>query len=232
MPDSEALSPAAATAAGAPAADAPVAGEPAPGEIVDERLITDLETLRMLADPLRLAVLGAIPAQPGQSPVTVKEIAEKLDEGQTKLYRHIKQLEEAGLVLVAETRVVSGIIEKRYRAAQRRLTVDGDVLRTMQSPDVLTDAIVAVLDATRTTLAADLRAGRVVLEHPAEGPDLSIHSSSVSALMKPERFAQLRADIERLIEELGPRDESPEAIPVSFEVLLYTSGKPRTPGTD
>src|SRR5947208_901637 len=89
----------------------------APG-ILEERTVTDLETLRLLADPLRLSILGAFPSGTAKRlPMSVKEIADKIDEGQTKLYRHVKKLEDAGLLRVAETRVVSGIIEKRYLPA-------------------------------------------------------------------------------------------------------------------
>jgi DNA-binding MarR family transcriptional regulator len=41
--------------------------------------------------------------------MSVKELAEELGEPQTKLYRHVKQLEAAGLIRIAASRMVSGI---------------------------------------------------------------------------------------------------------------------------
>src|SRR5947209_18652343 len=86
----------------------PSAAAAPPLGYVEERTITDLETLRVLADPLRLSIIGAFPSAVGRRrPMSVKEIAERIDEGQTKLYRHVKKLEDVGLIYVAETRVVS-----------------------------------------------------------------------------------------------------------------------------
>lgn len=45
----------------------------------------------------------------------MKKLAKHLGEPQAKLYQHVKQLEAAGLIEVAATRMVSGILEQRYR---------------------------------------------------------------------------------------------------------------------
>jgi DNA-binding transcriptional ArsR family regulator len=205
----------------------------APPEILEERRVDDLETLRMLTDPLRLAILTAFPSGPHARPMTVKEIAEKLDEGQTKLYRHFKQLEDSGLIHVAETRVVSGIIEKRYQPSQKRLTVEGDVLRLFQGVDDFSEeALIAVLDATRNTLGADLRAGRVPLDRPEEGPDISLEIGNLTTNMTPERYARVRAQLTEFIEGIGPGDDDPRALPVRFTAVLYPRMDPPSPSAD
>ena len=92
------------------------------GRTAGVREIDSVEGLRALADPVRLAILSALDtrARDGELPVmSVKELAQHLGEPQTKLYRHVKQLEAAGLIEVAATRMVSGILEQRYRARQR-----------------------------------------------------------------------------------------------------------------
>jgi DNA-binding transcriptional ArsR family regulator len=55
--------------------------------------------------------------------MSVKELAAELNEPQTKLYRHVKRLESAGLIRVASTRLVSGIMEQRYQACQAGLAL-------------------------------------------------------------------------------------------------------------
>lgn len=195
-------------------------------DYVEERTVTDLETLRLLADPLRLSILGAFPPASSGRSMSVKEIAERLDEGQTKLYRHVKKLEEAGLLRVAQTRVVSGIIEKRYRPAQRRLTIESDLLAQQPEPDEYTDTMAAVLDATRDRLRTEIRAGRVPIRRPATGPDLSLQAASVRVVMTPERYEKLRAAVTELIDDLGPNDEGPDAFPVHLQVLLFPSIDP------
>src|SRR5215471_2523012 len=101
--------------------DARPLGPQSGGEAV--RAITDVETLKALADPLRLKMLSALMrGRPDDLPVlSVKELAHELGEPQTKLYRHVKQLEAAGLIRAVASRVVSGIVEQRYQASQRDL---------------------------------------------------------------------------------------------------------------
>jgi DNA-binding transcriptional ArsR family regulator len=114
------------------------------------REIDTVEALRALADPLRLAILSALDRRDGDGelPVrSVKELAGELGEPQTKLYRHVKQLEAAGLIEVAATRVVSGILEQRYRACQRDLRLSDALFRrhTDESEAVVRSAFDAFL---------------------------------------------------------------------------------------
>ncbi|MFN8511837.1 MAG: helix-turn-helix domain-containing protein [Chloroflexia bacterium] len=59
-----------------------------------------------------------------REPQTVKQLAAALDVAQTKLYYHIKLLEERELIRVVESRVVQGIIEKQYGVTAYRLSVE------------------------------------------------------------------------------------------------------------
>jgi DNA-binding transcriptional ArsR family regulator len=86
------------------------------------RTVTDVDTIKALADPTRLSILRALSRD--RMPKSAKELAEDLDQPQTKLYRHLKVLQEAGLIEAAETRVVSGIVETKYRAMQSGLSIN------------------------------------------------------------------------------------------------------------
>lgn len=90
----------------------------------DIRVIRDPDSLRLIADPLRLRILELLRA----GPKTVTELAEQLATNRTRLYYHVGLLEEHGFVTVDETRVVSGITEKRYRLTAYRLSVDKALL--------------------------------------------------------------------------------------------------------
>src|SRR5688572_24810596 len=81
-------------------------------------LVTDLETLKVLADPLRLRIRELM-----GKPTTVKQVAAKLDLPATKLYYHINLLEKHGLIVLVDTRVVSGIIEKHYQVSAQNVRV-------------------------------------------------------------------------------------------------------------
>jgi len=88
-----------------------------------EMVIADLETLRVLADPLRLSILEYL-----MKPGTVKRIAQKIDKPPTKLYYHFNLLEKHALIQMVDTRVVSGIIEKHYQASALAYRVDSRLL--------------------------------------------------------------------------------------------------------
>src|SRR5919199_432922 len=99
-------------------------GAPAPTQPpADELTISDLDSLRVIADPLRLRILESL-----IEPRTVKQVAAELGIFPTKLYYHMQLLERHGLIMVVDTRLVSGILEKRYRAAARCFHVDHALL--------------------------------------------------------------------------------------------------------
>jgi len=83
-----------------------------PFEPADEYLIEDEETFELLADPTRLEILELCLA-----PRSVTEMAEAMKVPRTRLYHHVKLLEEAGVIVVVETRKSGAMTEKVYRAA-------------------------------------------------------------------------------------------------------------------
>ena len=92
-----------------------------------------METLKALSDPVRLRILETM-VQAADEDWTVKRIATALGVGPTKLYHHIAILEERELIRVAGTRVVSGIIETRYRIAQLSVRLDRTLLSRRSRP--------------------------------------------------------------------------------------------------
>lgn len=104
--------------------------------IDEEYTITELETLKVIADPLRVQILEFIGMVCDEGRLaTVKEMADALDLPTTKLYYHVNLLEKHGLVQVAETKVVSGIIERHYRIRAKRLRADLNVAGEGQIDD-------------------------------------------------------------------------------------------------
>src|SRR5215471_9517340 len=97
-----------------------------------ERVVSDVDTLKALSDPVRLRILETMVQAPGDA-WTVKRLASALGVGPTKLYHHIAILEERELVRVAGTRVVSGIIETSYRIAQLSVRLDRAMLSSAPS---------------------------------------------------------------------------------------------------
>jgi len=118
---------------------------------IDEEIhITDLETLKVISDPLRIRILECIGlfSDAGKL-ITVKQLSDNLGIVQTKLYYHIKLLEKHELIRVAETRVISGIIEKHYQIRARRIRADLDLSK---NPDINRDEGVVFTLASIATL--------------------------------------------------------------------------------
>jgi DNA-binding transcriptional ArsR family regulator len=116
-------------------------------EMEDIYYIGNLDTLKVITDERRLQMLELLV----QRPYTVKQLAAELELAPTKLYYHIKQLEDHELIRVVETQVVSGIIEKTYRARARRFSVDETVLQPNK------DTILAAVNMVTTMFENTLR---------------------------------------------------------------------------
>jgi DNA-binding transcriptional ArsR family regulator len=183
------------------------------------REIDTVEGLRALADPVRLAILSALNrrAPGGELPVmAVKELARELGEPQTKLYRHVKQLEAAGLIEVAATRMVSGILEQRYRARQRDLRLSAALFR--QHADESEAAIRSAFDTFLADFFDRARGGG----WPSEAPDKPV------LLVLDEQLTPAAAErIQARVLELTKEITEAEAGDVQVNVALgfYRPGK-------
>lgn len=136
-----------------------------PSNHSDIRVIGDPETLRLIADPLRLRVLELI----RQQPRTVTELAELLDVQRTGLYYHVKLLESHDLITVDETRVVSGLTEKRYRITAYRLAVDKTLLGAPDSGSAPLDVFLSVvLDEVAAEIRRSVQSGLIDLDRTRE----------------------------------------------------------------
>ncbi|GAA3010553.1 hypothetical protein GCM10020229_22760 [Kitasatospora albolonga] len=193
-------------------------------EQLTEREVTDVATLKALADPVRIAIMNALYRREPQE-LTVKEIAAALDEPQTKLYRHIKQLEQTGLIQVAGTRLVSGITESRYRLGQKSLKISPGVFAgdSAERPEALR-AMLATLDLVREDYQRLYLAGRLGLPttDPAQpaSPGLFSH---VGLRVRPERAVEMRDRLRAVIDELIAEGNStdPDAVEVTLMSLYY-----------
>ena len=86
--------------------------------------IQDVETLKVLADARRIQILEIA----GESEKTAKEIANRMQMATSKLYYHLKMMEEHGILTVVEERVgPTQIIEKVYRATAYRYMIAEDL---------------------------------------------------------------------------------------------------------
>jgi DNA-binding transcriptional ArsR family regulator len=187
---------------------------------VDVRVIADVETMRALADPTRVAIVRLLMSGDRAHPpiMSAKEIAAALQESQVRLYRHLKHLTSTGLIRVAETRLVSGIQEQRYRTGQLHLTIGGELLA---DEPALTGALDAMLDDFRASMTRGLAQGRVAMG-PDEPLGLTL-AGGTAVRVSPGRAAEFRSRLQALLaeyDELGGDD--PDGVTSHLLVGWYT----------
>jgi DNA-binding transcriptional ArsR family regulator len=181
-----------------------------------ELVIGDVEQLRAASDPLRLQILELMTDEPRRA-WSAKELAEALRTKQTKLYHHIGLLEERGFVRVAETRLVSGIQERRYQASARSFRVDRSVFGGGDAAGVMSATLDALFDKARAEIVAGVEAGLIDMEQ--ESPDRRRMAMwATHARLSPASVRKVMRQIERLadIDDLDTPDGQPYGLVVSF----------------
>jgi DNA-binding transcriptional ArsR family regulator len=188
----------------------------------------EVEALRALADPLRLRILTVMMVRVhGELPVmSVKELAADLGEPQTKLYRHVKHLESAGLIKVVASRVVSGIVEQRYQAGQDDLMIGTSLDGTQKASAEAEAAAAAILELYRSEFFAVHRsnlAASQVPGAPERDPDHEPMLSASISKVPRAKAAEIRARLLQLAADLSEAESLAEAEDedtVSVSVLL------------
>jgi DNA-binding transcriptional ArsR family regulator len=182
--------------------------------------IDDLETVKVVADPLRLRIIENL----GDEPRTVKQIAKSLDLPPSKLYYHINLLETHGLIRVVDTRVVSGIIEKLYLVRASMITVN----RALFAPGATSDEDMGIMidslfNSTAQEFLQSVRAGLIQRADDDEANDpvmmgsLSFEMTSDQALKFKE---ELNALIERYTEESKQQSRQTDEAIMQYRMLL------------
>ena len=180
----------------------------------DILIIDNLETLKVIADPLRLKILELLRGETQ----TVKQLAAALNTPLKKLYYHVNLLEEHGLLRVVGTRVVSGIIEKQYQVTAYRLSVDRALLSpAAPASDERLDVFLSmILDHAKSEIKKGVRAGLI---------DIARKSLKQRGLLLGRRWirmspARAEAFLTRL-KELEHEFETLQSDPADTDTLLY-----------
>jgi DNA-binding transcriptional ArsR family regulator len=196
---------------------------PAQAEPPAVRTVDDVDVLKAMADPTRLAILAALMKSRHNRPVmSVKELAAELGEPQTKLYRHVRQLEAAGLIEVASTRMVSGILEQRYQACQQDLKLSRGLLQ--EHPEESADVAQTVFDRWRDGLfAAYQRYEAEIAPEPYRKPMTVMIDIRVS----PAKAAEVKNKLQEIIRDIGDEGtEDPRGVLLNLLVGSFIEDTP------
>lgn len=185
--------------------------------------VSNLETLRAIADPLRVQVMELLEGQA----LTVKQVAEKLGLAPSKLYYHFGALEKLGLIEVAETRMVANMLEKTYRSAADILDVDPALFKFNKGGDnePINILLSSTIDATREDLLRSMQARQFQLEQGAEETPRRVIINRVVSSVSEKRIAEFQDRLIKLIQEFEAEDKTskPADQPYALTVAFYPS---------
>lgn len=181
--------------------------------IPDHQTITDVETIKVFADERRLAILAAL-----RQPLTVKELADRLQTPQSQLYYHVNLLEKHGLIQVVATQIVSGIIEKQYQATARLFRIRNPMLMgDVITPDETFAVFASLLDETRAELQ---RAFQAMPPLVAGAPPLHPFVSKKEVRLTQEQLVAFHAQLSTLIKTCDQLNASAPAGAAEFRLSV------------
>ena len=170
--------------------------------------VTDLEQVRLLADPLKLRIIQCF----AEGPKTTRDVAGQLGENLTRLYRHVDALLDAGLIEITAEQQKRGAVERTFRAIAQRYEVD----RSLFAVDGGNQAVREIFRAGEDELMAALDAADAELEPLCMR--LQIKAS-------PEQLRQLRDRLEDWLDAAQASDtcESEKATAAAGVLVAFYS---------
>jgi DNA-binding transcriptional ArsR family regulator len=168
-------------------------------------MVSDLDTLRVLTDPLRLQILEVL----DQRPQTVNQVADKLGHSGSRLYYHINMLEKHGLIKVVETRMVNNMVEKLYWLTAKDIEIDKSLLEFSREgvQDGLVNLVSSSLEATRSEMLRSLQERSFQLDHGARPIPRDIIIQTSRKRLKDETYQKFLEKIRALLKEFSELPE-------------------------
>ena len=194
----------------------------------DLHQLTDLDQMRVLADPLRIRILELLCEER-----TTKQVAGILGQPPTRLYHHVAALERVGLIRLARTQQRRGAQEKYYLAVAKAFSADPRLFSSGPAAKVreATQGMAArLLESTSAELRALLeRAGGTgTLEQEGLLSYLEVRAD-------PRAMRAIRARLMKLIQGIagtgkrsGPAaGDSPYRLTIAFFPLAVSGDRRR-----
>jgi DNA-binding transcriptional ArsR family regulator len=180
------------------------------------RVIRDVETLKVIAEPTRAAILELL-----TEPRTVTELARALDVPRTRLYHHIELLRSKGLVEQVDERQVGAMTERIYALTAKRFRASTRLLRSGDVAERVAAVTTLFLDTTKADLTRSLTAAD---GKSAEAAGVGVGRSI--AYLTEEDAARLIAEVEALVARFdSAHDVTPATRPYALVWAVYPSSR-------
>lgn len=155
-------------------------------------------------------------------PKSVKTLAASLDVPVTRLYYHVNQLLDVGLIRVVEERKAGAMIERIYQTSARSFRPGEKLLESGGDPaDMARIAAAVVLDPARfdaeAMLAREFEAGTT--------DDIPANLGRGQAVMSRSRAEEFAKRLDELLTEFEGDDEDDDATEFSFSFVFAPVGE-------
>ena len=172
----------------------------------DVRIIKDLETVRLLADPFKLKLIQAF----AEADRTAAEVAAALGEPLTKLYRHVDALLDAGLIEVTRETPKRGTVERSFRTTAKRFEVDQGLFAAGEGENPV-EPVRQVLSEVEDEIIGAL-----------EQQDETIEPTIVRMAMKgsPEKLRELQQSLLEWVEQVSDDSDEPDGNEIEAGCLI------------
>ncbi len=180
--------------------------------------IGDLETLKVIADPLRGQIVEVLVPEPN----TINQIAAKLGLAPSKLYYHVNMLEKVGLIKVVDTTQRGNIIEKHYWVTALDYRVEDGLFNfsTPEGQQNISDLMIAPVETTRLDIIRSLEARAFNLEHGAEKRPREVMISRELSRISDEKAMEFIGRFKELVEEFTLADEPDADLDAQAHALM------------
>lgn len=185
----------------------------------DTRQLTTAAQFQALAHPLRQRVLRVLATEP----MTNRQLAERLGVAPGRLHFHVRMLERAGLIEIAESRPKGGVVEKYYRPVANRF------VGAIELPNNEGDG----RELVRSALTAALDEYRAATDAFGDAPP-SVMLGHEQAAVSTDRLKRIQSHltaIQRELQEAGTDPDEEDAdhrVPVVFTWLMHQTRTHKT----
>ncbi|HSH10731.1 MAG TPA: helix-turn-helix domain-containing protein [Ilumatobacter sp.] len=188
-------------------------------EQIDELLLDDLDLISELTHPLRSRIVHQL-----RHPHSVAELAAALEVPVTRLYHHIRRLEEIGMISVVATRQAGARTEHRFRNVAVDYRIDDRVM-TSSDPDTFARTVGSLFDIARTQFQREVEVGALSPESVHGRATVVFNEYTFDQQRRGEFLERLHA----LMEEYAPTGETTdEATATDDRWRLFIAGFPLT----
>lgn len=191
----------------------------------EERLIDDIESLKIYCDPMRIRIMQAMVRQPR----TVNQIADELGVPFTRLYYHINLLEKHNLIRLVDTQAFSGAVEEKYyQVSAYNFVVDRSLLtfsETNPQNDGLNALLETILDNTRADIRHSAEVGLIDMQKTPPEPNTLLLRRGFYRL-PPEQARQFYERLTALFQEFDMVESTKDDPFYAVAIAVYPTALP------